>query len=123
MTTSIAERYTAVWNEPDPAARRQAVAGLWTEDGVEFVENVRFSGHDGLVDRVAEAHRQFVASGDYTVTHDGSAIRHGDLVVLTLRLTRPDGGTDWAARAFLLLADDGRIREDYHLTVQPLPPA
>ncbi|MEY9877154.1 hypothetical protein ABH931_006678 [Streptacidiphilus sp. MAP12-33] len=36
---------------------------------------------------------------------------------------RPDETTAWAARAFLLLAEDGRIREDYHLTVQALTDA
>lgn len=29
----VADRYIAVWNEPDADARRRAVANLWTEDG------------------------------------------------------------------------------------------
>ncbi|RAG82307.1 nuclear transport factor 2 family protein [Streptacidiphilus pinicola] len=121
--SSIVERYLAVWNEPDPVARKQAVTELWTEDGVEYVEGKQFRGHDGLVERVAEAHERFVASDGYRITHDGSTTPSEDVVVLTVRLTRPDGGTDWAARVFLLLDADGRIREDYHLTVQPLPPS
>jgi hypothetical protein len=28
----------------------------------------------------------------------------------------------WAARVFLVLSEDDRIREDYHLTVTPLAP-
>ncbi|MEE4543340.1 hypothetical protein V2S66_15345 [Streptomyces sp. V4-01] len=52
---------------------------------------------------------------------------HGDLVVLALRLTRargPGAGeVAWAARAFLLLDEEGRIVQDYHLTVRPLAAA
>ena len=31
-TTAIAARYLAVWSEPDPDARRAAIAGLWAPD-------------------------------------------------------------------------------------------
>ncbi|MFI1768920.1 hypothetical protein ACH41H_43770 [Streptomyces sp. NPDC020800] len=47
--------------------------------------------------------------------------------MLTIQLTYakgPQAGeVAWAARAFLVLDDDGRILQDYHLTVQPLPEA
>ncbi len=29
----VANRYIAVWNEPNADSRREAVAGLWIEDG------------------------------------------------------------------------------------------
>ncbi|MBF9069289.1 nuclear transport factor 2 family protein [Streptacidiphilus fuscans] len=123
----IVERYIAVWNEPDPAARSRAVAELWATDGVEFVEGVQFRGHHGLVDRVAEAHELFVASGTYRVTHDEHVTVHDDIVVLTIQLTHATGPSSgevaWAARVFLVLDPDGRIRQDYHLTVEPLPQA
>jgi hypothetical protein len=35
-------------------------------------------------------------------------------------LTTPGGEVAWAARVFLLLGEDGLIREDYQLTVKPL---
>jgi hypothetical protein len=123
----IVARYVAVWNEPDAAARARAVAGLWSGDGVEFVEGAQFRGLDALVDRVAEAHTAFVASGLYTVTHDGRVSVHDRLVVLTIQLAHAHGedagDVAWAARVFLVLDADGRISEDYHLTVQPLPAA
>jgi hypothetical protein len=34
----IADRYVALWNEPDPDARRAAVAQLWTEDGAHILQ-------------------------------------------------------------------------------------
>jgi hypothetical protein len=123
----IVQRYVAVWSEPDAAARKRAVAELWAADGVEFVEGAQFRGHDGLVDRVTEAYGLFVASGEYHVTTDNHVTVHDDVVVFTIQLTYAKGAqaaeVAWAARVFLMLDDDGRIRQDYHLTVQPLPEA
>ncbi|MFC1411891.1 hypothetical protein ACEZCY_21790 [Streptacidiphilus sp. N1-12] len=121
----IVQRYTAVWNESDATAREQAVAELWAADGVEFVEGTQFRGRTGLVDRVAEAHGLFVASGDYRVSNDDRVSVHDDVVILTIQLIHAKGpqvgDVAWAARVFLLLDQDARIRQDYHLTVQPLP--
>ncbi|SEM63537.1 nuclear transport factor 2 family protein [Streptacidiphilus jiangxiensis] len=123
----IVQRYLAVWNEPSAAARERAVAELWAPDGVEFVEGVQFRGHAGLVARVGEAYGLFVASGEYRVTHDGHVTVHDDVVKLTIQLTYArgprTGEVAWAARVFLVLDTDGRILQDYHLTVQPLPEA
>lgn len=117
----IADRYLAVWSEPDPAARRTAVAALWAPDGVEFVDGgIQFRGHDGLDTRVREAYEQFVATGAYALTSAGDVASHDDIVTFTVQLTTPDGEAAWAARIFLLLGRDGLIREDYQLTVKPL---
>ncbi|NUS12757.1 MAG: nuclear transport factor 2 family protein [Streptomyces sp.] len=123
----IVQKYLAVWREPDADARRRAVAGLWAPDGVEFVEGARFRGHEELAERVGRAYELFVASGDYRVTDENHVTVHDDIVVLTIQLTHAKGPRSgevaWAARVFLLLDEDGRIRQDYQLTVQPLPPA
>jgi len=117
----IADRYLAVWSEPDPAARRAAVAALWTPDGVEFIDGgIQFRGHDGLDARVREAYEQFVADGAYALTSAGDVARHDEFVTFTVRLTTADGDDAWAARVFLVLGRDGLIREDYQLTVKPL---
>lgn len=124
MTTTysfkaLIDRYVAVWGEPDSAARREAVSRLWTPNGVEFVEGARFSGHEELTERVAEAYAAFVGSGKYTVTAADDMTVHDDLVTFTIQLTA-DNQVAWAARVFLLLDPTGLIREDYHLTVKPL---
>jgi len=120
-TGQIADRYLAVWSEPDPAARRAAVAALWAPDGVEYIDGgIQFRGHDGLDARVREAYEQFVATGAYALTSAGDVARHDDIVTFTVQLTTPDGEAAWAARIFLLVGRDGLIREDYQLTVKPL---
>jgi hypothetical protein len=119
-TTAIAARYLAVWSEPDPDARRAAIAGLWAPDGAEFVEAAQFRGREELNARIAEAYQEFVASRGYAVTSAGDVARHHDIVTLTIQLTAPGGDVAWAARVFLLLDEDGLIRDDYQLTVKPL---
>src|SRR5918995_2937983 len=34
----LADRYLALWNEPDPERRRQMIAELWTEDGSHILQ-------------------------------------------------------------------------------------
>ena len=119
-TAAIAGRYLAVWSEPDPVARRAAIAGLWAPDGAEFTDGNQFRGHEELQTRITHAYQEFVASGRYAVTNADDVTRHDDIVTLTIQLTGPDGEVAWAARVFLLLGQDGLIREDYQLTVQPL---
>jgi hypothetical protein len=118
---AIARRYLDVWSEADPASRRAAIGGLWAADGAEFIDGgTQFHGHFELEARVTGAYQEFVASGQYAVTGADDVARHGDIVTFTVQLTAPDGEVGWAARVFLLLGRDGRIREDYQLTVQAL---
>ena len=119
--SAITARYLEVWSEPDPAARRAAVASLWAPDGIEFLDGVQFRGHDELDARVARAYEAFVASGKYAITGADDVTVHDDIATFTVQLTAPDGAVDWIARVFLLLGPDGLIQEDYHVVVKPLP--
>ena len=118
----VIRRYVAVWSEPDPAARRAAVAGLWAPDGVEFIDGKQFRGLDELDTRVTGAYDAFIGNGKYTLTgaHDASA--HGDIATFTVHLTEANGEAAWTASVFLLIGPDGRVQEDYHVVVKPLPP-
>ncbi|HUB38054.1 MAG TPA: hypothetical protein VMA72_04310 [Streptosporangiaceae bacterium] len=118
-SAEIVTSYVAVWNEPVPESRRAIIAGLWAPDGAEFVEGTRFRGHEELDARVTDAYQAFVASGAYTVTAADDVARHDDIVTFTIQLAAPDSEVAWAARVFMLLDADGRIQEDYHLTVMP----
>jgi hypothetical protein len=116
----IVDRYLAVWSEPDAEIRRSAIAGLWAQDGVEFVEGVQFRGREELEVRIAEAYEAFVGSGRYTVASAGDASGHDDIATFTIQLTA-GGEVAWAARVFIVLGENGLIQQDYQLTVKPLP--
>jgi hypothetical protein len=116
----IADHYFAVWTEPDPDARRAAIAKVWAPDGVEYIEGKQFRGHAELEARVTEAHDTFLASGEYILRSAADAAEHGDIITGTSEFITPDGEVVWSARVFLVLTTEGLIAEDYQLTVQPL---
>lgn len=119
-TAEIVSRYVAVWGEPDPQARRAAIEGLWAPDGAEFLEGIQFRGHAELDAGIDHAYNEFIGSGRFVIGRADDLTSHGDLVTFTVQLLGPGNEVGWSARVFLLLDDDGTIREDYHLTIQPL---
>jgi len=116
----IADRYFAVWSEPDPDARRAAIAKVWAPDGVEYVEGKQFRGHAELEARVTGAYETFLASGEYIARFSDDPARHDDIITATGEFVTPDGEVVWSARIFLILNEDGLVAEDYQLTVHPL---
>ncbi|MFO6419860.1 hypothetical protein ACLBKS_06630 [Hylemonella sp. W303a] len=56
----LAERYAALWNEPDPIRRKAAIAQLWTADGRHFVKTQEVCGHEALERRVQASHEKNV---------------------------------------------------------------
>lgn len=126
----LANRYLAVWNEPDADVRRQAVEQLWTEDGVHLLDppeeivkraaeigvsaTLEARGHAELVRRVSKAYDEFVAPGQYEFVRHGAAAAIRDLVKLRWAMVPAGGGEALAIGIdLLLLAPDGRIRADY----------
>jgi hypothetical protein len=57
--TTLAERYIAAWNETDDAARRSAVADLWTADGRYVDPLVEVEGTDGIAATIGAVQAQF----------------------------------------------------------------
>lgn len=119
----IAREYLAVWTQPDPAVRRAGVASVWAPDGTEFLEGVQFRGYDELDARVTRAYEAFFGSGKYTLTAEDDITVHDDMARFTIHLTEPGGENAWTARVILLVSPDGKVLEDYHVVIKPLPPA
>jgi ketosteroid isomerase-like protein len=116
-TTTLTSRYTAVWNEPDPAARRRAIAELWAEDGVEYTETAEHRGHAAIEARIAGAYDRFVAPGGFVFVSAEDVVTHHDAVTFTTHMVPATGGAPvWSGTVFVLLGPDGRIRRDYQFT-------
>jgi hypothetical protein len=113
----LVTRYLAIWGEPDDARRTATVAELWAPDAVHLADRSRYTGLAELDGRVAEAHQLFGAA--FTVTAADDVRGHHDCVVFTIQL-EAGGEVAWAARATLLLDENGRISRDYHHTVKEL---
>ncbi|MFI7066930.1 hypothetical protein ACIBL3_38440 [Kribbella sp. NPDC050124] len=126
----LADRYVAVWNEPDAGVRRKAVEELWTADGVHLLEppeevvkraaelDIRATfearGHAELVRRVARAYDEFVAPGQFEFRRDGAVAVVRDMVKLRWVMIPAGGGEPLGSGTDLLLVSpDGRITTDY----------
>jgi len=127
----LINRYVALWNEPDPDVRREAIRELWAEDGAQLLAppqeisqrasaigfertTLEARGHHALEARVARAHAEFVAPGEYRFRRAGDPAQVGDTVKFAWEMV---GVADEAPAAtgleFLVLDVRGRIRLDY----------
>jgi hypothetical protein len=125
----LVDRYVAVWNEPDPDRRRQAVATIWTEDAAHLLEPPRevreaaaalrtvavfqARGHAELEARVGRAYEEFVANGELSFRPGDGGVRVADAVKFRWEMISVDGAVVAGGTELVLLAADGRIRLDY----------
>jgi hypothetical protein len=126
----FADRYVAVWNEPDPARRHAAVRELWTADVVhalpapaEMRERAsrfgfddllfRATGHERMEIRVARSYEEFVAPGGHHFRLRDVARVAGMVSLNWEMVARPTGEVAATGLEVLLLAPDGRIATDY----------
>jgi hypothetical protein len=117
----FADRYVAVWNEPDPAARRRQIAALWAEDAAHFSPAHEARGYDALEVRVAGAHDKFVGEGGYVFRRTGPVDAHHDVMRFRWEMVPVGGGAIAAVgQQVLLLQADGRLRLDYQFS-EPTP--
>ncbi|WP_405691704.1 hypothetical protein [Streptomyces sp. NBC_01185] len=117
----LLERYIAVWNEPDAAARRATVAGMWGPDGLHYTQTRRFQGTEALVARVTEAYDQFISGQGLRFRSGGAAVEHHGAAAFNWVMTPKDqAGTVLAVGFDVVLLDDrGRIAVDYQFNEPP----
>src|SRR5579871_5905120 len=89
---ALADRYVAVWNEPDADERRARIAALWTEDGVHLAPSHEARGHGAIETRVIGAHDKWVADGGYVFRRHGPVEGHHGLVRMKWDMRPAAGG-------------------------------
>jgi hypothetical protein len=127
----LADRYVALWNEPDPSRRRQLIEELWTEDGVHILQppqeireiaarpgiglaaRLEARGHAALEARATSAYEEFIAPGAFSFRRRDNVERVADVVKFNWEMVATDGVIAGVGLEFLVLAPDGRIRRDY----------
>jgi hypothetical protein len=114
----LADRYVAVWNETDPAARRSAIEGLWPADGEHFVGAREVRGHEELVQRVAASHEKNVRDNGHVFRAVANARTLHDVVTFNWEMVHPSDGKVLAVGLeFLQVDPQGRIVRDYQFIV------
>jgi hypothetical protein len=133
--TQVAEKYIALWNEPDAGQRRRMIAELWTEDGRHILQPpqeireiaaqpgigltaiLEAQGYEEIEARAASAYDHWVGSEGLSFRGRDDADRVGDVVKFHWEAVAKDGALFAVGLSFLLLAPDGRIERDYTFVV------
>ncbi|GLW93209.1 hypothetical protein [Actinokineospora globicatena] len=125
----LADRYVAVWNEPDATARRVAIGELWAEDGrhilqppeevVKAADDLGLTtvfearGHAELERRVRLAYEEFVAPGEFAFRRRDDVARLRDVVKFSWEMVATNGEVAGVGTEFLVLDGRDRIVADY----------
>ena len=131
----LANRYMALWNEPDADRRRRMIAELWTEDGRHFVQPpqeireiaaqpgiglsaiLEARGQEEIEARTESAYEHWVGSEGLSFRGRDDADRLGDVVKFHWEAVAKDEAVSAVGLTFLVLAADGRIERDYTFVV------
>jgi hypothetical protein len=129
--SELADRYMALWHEPDPDRRRRLIVELWTEDGAQILQpplemraiaarpgigmtaGLEARGLAALEARVTSAYEEWVAAGAFRFRRRDNVERVADVVKFNWEMVSANGEVEAVGLAFLVLAPDGRIRRDY----------
>src|SRR5688572_28975349 len=131
----LAEKYLALWNEPDPDRRGRTIAELWTEDGRHILQPpqeirgiaaqpgigltaiLEARGHEEIAARAASAYEHWVGSEGLRFRRRDDADRLGDVVKFHWEAVTKDGEVVAVGLDFLVLAAHGRIERDYTFVI------
>ncbi|MFZ6759501.1 hypothetical protein ACO0K9_20030 [Undibacterium sp. Ji50W] len=114
----LADRYVAVWNETDLAARRDAIAQLWLPDGVHYITTREARAYAALEERITGSHNKNVRDGGYMFRPVQNAQALRGVVTFNWEMIRPATAEVLAVGLeFLQIDTDGRIISDYQFMV------
>jgi hypothetical protein len=134
-TQHLAEKYLALWNEPDADRRRRMIAELWTQDGRHILQPpqdireiaarpgialtaiLEARGYEEIEARAASAYAHWVGSEGLSFRARDDAERLGDVAKFHWEAVAKDGEVVAVGLIFLILAADGRIERDYTFVV------
>jgi hypothetical protein len=127
----LADRYVALWNEPDADRRRRTIAELWTQDarhcvqppqeiraiaaqpGIGLTAILEARGHEEIEARVASSYEHWVGSEGLGFRRRDDAEQLGDVLKFHWEALDKDGELFAVGVHVLVLAADGRIERDY----------
>jgi hypothetical protein len=108
--TQVVDRYIAIWNETDPAARRALIARTWTEDASYLDPLMNGEGHDGIDAMIAgvQAHLQAQFPG-FRFQRTSEVDAHNDRIRFTWEVG-PEGGEPLAGGVDFGVISEGRLQ-------------
>jgi hypothetical protein len=131
----FAQKYLALWNEPDADRRRRTIAELWTEDGRHILQPpqeiraiaarpglamtaiLQARGYQEIEARAASVYEHWVGSEGLTFRGRDDAERLGDVVKFHWEAVAKGGELFAVGLVLFVVAADGRIERDYTFVV------
>src|ERR671922_3113427 len=131
----FAQKYVALWNEPDADRRRRMIAKLWVEDGRHILQPpqeirgiaaqpgiamtaiLKAQGYEEIEARAASVYEHWVGSEGLSFRGRDDADRLDDVVKLHWEAVAKDATVFAVGLSFLVLAADGRIERHYTFIV------
>jgi hypothetical protein len=111
--SNFIDPYVAVWNEPDPEARRRRIAAVWAPNGTTCYRLLDARGHEAIESRVTGSWDRWLRQ-DKFVFRAVSAVSHHQAIKLAFAMIATDSGKLEAnGLSYLLTDQDGRIAHDY----------
>jgi hypothetical protein len=129
--SALAERYVALWNEPDADVRARMIRELWAPDGEHVLDppqelretaralgfeapTLELRGYAALEARAARAYEEFVAPGDHAFRLRDNAAGLRNVVTFNWEMiSTVTGEVAGVGLEVLELDDTGRITTDY----------
>jgi len=109
---ALVERVVAMWNEPDPAQRRERIAALWQAGGAHVNSERTCTDHAAIEAEAARVWAMCGARGQ-RFRCPGRIDGHHDAVRMDWELLADDDASVLAAGTnLLLLGVDGRVQRD-----------
>jgi hypothetical protein len=126
----LADRYMALWNEPDADRRWRIIAELWTGDGSQILQPLQemreiaaipgiglaaaleARGHRELQARATTSYEHWVGCEGLSFRARADAQRLGDVVKFRWEAVA-DGSTAAVGLNVLVFAADGRVQRNY----------
>jgi len=127
----LAERYVALWNQPDPDVRRTIIRELWVPTGEHILDppqelrqpahalgfeapTLETRGYAAIQTRAARSYQEFVAPGQYVFRPRDNAARLRNIVKFNWEMvSTATGEVAGVGLEVLVLDDQGRITIDY----------
>jgi hypothetical protein len=104
----VVDRYIAIWNETDPARRRDLVGQTWTDDATYVDPLVVAEGREAIDATIAATQAQFPG---FTFRLAGPIDGHHNLARFTWELA-PNGGEAMVVGFDVaLISEDGRLQD------------
>ena len=102
----VIDQYIAIWNETDPATRRELIARTWADDGSYLDPLMSGEGHDGIDAMIGAVQTQFPG---YRFRRVGDLDAHNNVVHFSWELG-PEAGPPLAGGVDFGVVSDGRVQ-------------